>query len=259
MSAPWMRATAYWITTYKRTWRGSLTSGFLRPILFLAAMGLGLGSLVDRNGTLGDRLGGVDYVTFLAPGLLAMTTLMVAAQEAMWPVNGAVRFNRSYVAMINTPLQPRDAMFGHLAYMTYRTFTVAATFVIVMLLFGAVESPMVVLAIPGAVLCGMAMAAPMAAYSVGLTSDGGFASVSRFLITPMSLFAGAFFPVSQLPSGIRPVAYVTPMWHGVDLCRGLALGTIGVGRALGHVLVLAGFVAAGIAAASVRYRKVLVP
>src|SRR6476469_1335002 len=110
MSAPWMRATAYWSTTYKRTWRGSMSSSFLRPVLFLAAMGLGLGSLVDRNGTLGGRLGGVDYVTFLAPGLLAMSTLMVAAQEAMWPVHGAVRWNRAYVAMTNTPLRPLDAL-----------------------------------------------------------------------------------------------------------------------------------------------------
>ncbi len=254
-----MRATAHWTTAYKRTWRGSAFSSFLRPVLFLAAMGLGLGSLVDKNGAIANRLGGVDYVTFLAPGLLAMTTLMVAAQEAMWPVNGAVRWNRAYIAMTNTPLQPRDAMFGHLAYMTFRAATVAASFVVVMVLFGAVESPWVVLAIPAAVLCGLAMAAPLAGYSVALTSDSGFASINRFLITPMSLFAGAFFPVSQLPRAIRPVAYVTPMWHGVDLCRGLALGTIGAWRALGHVVVLGAFVAAGTIVSATRYRKVLVP
>jgi lipooligosaccharide transport system permease protein len=254
-----MRATAHWTTAYKRTWRGSVFSSFLRPVLFLAAMGLGLGSLVDKNGALANRLGGVDYVTFLAPGLLAMTTLMVAAQEAMWPVNGAVRWNRAYIAMTNTPLQPRDAMFGHLAYMTFRAATVAASFVVVMVLFGAVESPLVLLAIPGAVLCGLAAAAPLAGYSVALTTDTGFASINRFLITPMSLFAGAFFPVSQLPQAIRPLAYITPMWHGVDLCRGLALGTIGVWRALGHVVVLAAFVAAGTWISAIRYRKVLVP
>lgn len=254
-----MRATAYWTTTYKRTWRGSVSSSFLRPVLFLAAMGLGLGSLVDKNGSLDARLGGVDYLTFLAPGLLATTTLMVASQEAMWPVNGAVRWNRAYLAMTNTPLQPRDALFGHLVYMTFRAFTVAASFVVVMLLFGAVESPLVLLAIPAAVLCGMAMAAPMAGYSVALTSDSGFASINRFVITPMSLFAGAFFPVGQLPPWIRPIAYVTPMWHGVDLCRGLALGGIGLWRALGHVAVLGAFIAAGTAVAAVRYRRVLVP
>jgi lipooligosaccharide transport system permease protein len=222
-------------------------------------MGFGLGSLVDANGTLGDRLGGVDYVTFLAPGLLAMTTLMVASQEAMWPVQGAVRWNRAYVAMTNTPLRPGDVLLGHLMYMTFRSFTVAASFVVVMVAFGAVESPLVLLAIPAAMLCGMAVAAPMSAYSVGLTNDGGFASVNRFLITPMSLFAGAFFPVSQLPAAIRPLAYVTPMWHGVALCRSFALGTIGGLAALGHVVVLLAFVAAGAAISTVRYRQVLMP
>jgi lipooligosaccharide transport system permease protein len=174
-------------------------------------------------------------------------------------VHGAVRWNRAYVAMTNTPLRPRDALAGHLVYMTFRALTVAATFVVVMLLFGAVESPMVLLAIPAAALCGMAVAAPMAAYSVRLENDGGFASINRFLITPMSLFAGAFFPVSQLPSAIRPIAYITPMWHGVDLCRGLALGTIGAWRALGHVIVLLAFVVAGTAISATRYHEVLAP
>jgi lipooligosaccharide transport system permease protein len=252
-----MRSTAYWTTTYKRTWRGSLFSSFLRPILFLAAMGLGLGSLVDQNGSLGDRLHGVPYVSFLAPGLLAMTTLMVAAQEAMWPVNGAVRWNRAYVAMTNTPLTAGDVLAGHLAYMAYRATTVAAAFVVVMLAFGAVDSPWVVAAIPAAVLCGMAAAAPMAAYSVALTSDHGFASVNRFVITPMALFAGVFFPVNQLPIALRPVAWATPMWHGVDLCRGLALGSIDGWRALGHVAVLAAYVAVGVVVANRQYRAVL--
>jgi lipooligosaccharide transport system permease protein len=254
-----MRATAYWTTTYRRTWRGSVFSSFLRPALFLAAMGLGLGSLVDANGSLDARLHGVSYVAFLAPGLLAMSTLMVAAQEAMWPVNGAVRWNRAYVAMANTPLTPQDALAGHLAYMAYRAATVAAAFVVVMLAFGAVESPGVVLAIPAAVLCGMAVAAPMAAYSVALISDGGFASVNRFIITPMSLFAGVFFPISQLPAWLRPLAWLTPMWHGVDLCRGLSLGDIGPLRVAGHVAVLGAYFVVGVAVARTRYRTVLLP
>ena len=244
---------------YRRTWRGSVFSSFLRPLLFLAAIGIGLGSLVDKNAAIGNRLGGVDYVTFLAPGLLAMTTLMVASQEAMWPVNGAVRWDRSYVAMINSPLTPHDAMIGHLVYMTFRAVTVGAMFVVVMLLFGAVKSPLVVLAIPAATLCGMAVAAPMAAYSVTLTSDGGFAAVNRFVITPMSLFAGAFFPVSQLPAAIRPLAYITPMWHGVELCRDLAIGVVPLWASIGHVAVLVAFVMAGVSAASRLYRKVLTP
>jgi lipooligosaccharide transport system permease protein len=259
VSAGWVRGTTFWTTRYKRTWRGSAFSSFLRPALFLAAMGKGLGALVDANGSVGSRLGGVDYVTFLAPGLLATTTLMVATQEAMWPVNGSVRWDRAYVAMVNAPLEPKDAMWGHFAYMAFRALTVAASFVVVMLLFGAVKSPMVLLAIPAAALCGMSLATPIAAYSVALETDGGFASINRFVITPMSLFAGAFFPVSQLPAAIRPVAYITPMWHGVDLCRTLALGTAQWWPTLGHISFLVAFGVIGAMVSAVRYRRVLTP
>jgi lipooligosaccharide transport system permease protein len=259
MSAGWVRGTAYWSTRYRRTWRGTLLSSFLRPALFLAAMGKGLGSLVDRNSAVAHRLGNVDYVTFLGPGLLAMSTLMVASQEAMWPVQGSVRWDRAYVAMVNSPLGPDDAMWGHYAYMTFRALSVAATFVVVMLLFGAVHSPLVLLAIPAAALCGMSMATPISAYSVALVNDGGFASLNRFVITPMSLFAGSFFPVSQLPAAIRPIAWATPMWHGVDLCRSLALGTAELLPSLGHVAFLLAFACLGAAIALPRYRKVLTP
>lgn len=259
MSAPWVRATRHWTTVYRRNWRSTLFSSFLSPLLFLSAMGAGLGSLVDRNASLGNRLGGVDYVAFLAPGLLAMSTVLVGSQEALWPVNGAVRWDRAYVAMVNTPLRPRDAMIGHLAYIAYRTLTVAAMFVVVMALFGAVHSPGIVLALPAAVLCGMSMATPLAGYAVGVTSQDGFAAVLRFVVTPMTLFAGAFFPVNQLPAWLRPLAYVTPMWHGVSLCRSLALGTAGLWSSVGHVAVLGGFVAVGALFADRRYRRVLVP
>jgi len=261
MAAPWVRATAAWTTTYQRSWKSSLFSSFLSPILFLAAMGKGLGSLVDDGGTLsiGGLGSGVDYVSFLAPGLLATATLTIAAQEAMWPVNAAVRWTRTYHAMAATPLAPSSVLAGHLAYMTYRALSVAAVFVLVMTVFGAVESPFVVFAIPAAALTGMAMAAPMAAYAVTLTVDGGFAAANRFLIVPMMLFAGAFFPISQLPDWVRPLAYVTPTWHGVDMCRSLAFGDIDGPRLLGHVAFLGALVVIGAAVAARNYRRVLTP
>lgn len=258
MSAPWVRATAYWTTNYKRTWRGTMFTSFLGPVLFLAAMGKGLGTLVDANDALDSRFG-VPYVAFLAPGLLASSTMMVTAQEAMWPVNGAVKWNRSYPAMVNTPLRPTDAFWGHLAWMATRALTVASIFVLVMLAFGAVESPWVIAAIPCAALGGMSMAAPIAGFSVQLEHDASFAALNRFLITPMVLFAGAFFPVSQLPEWIRPVAYMTPMWHAVDLCRSLALGQAMALRSLGHVAALLGFLGVGALVSRRLYVKVLTP
>jgi lipooligosaccharide transport system permease protein len=221
-------------------------------------MGKGLGELVDANSTL-DSSFGVSYVAFLAPGLLASGTILVSAGEATYPVNGAVRWNRSYTAMVNTPLRPADVFWGHLSWMAVRAFTVAAMFVLVMFAFDAVESPWVLAAIPAAVLGGMSMAAPISAWSVTLEKDGGFAALNRFLITPMMLFAGAFFPISQLPDAIRPVAYVTPMWHAVDLCRTLALGDATLWRSLGHVAFLVAVTAAGAVVSRRCYRRILTP
>src|SRR5260370_36598441 len=99
----------------------------------------------------------------------------------------------------------------------------SAVFLAVMAAFGAVKSPEAVLLLPVGLLTGLAFAAPIAAYAVTLERDSGLSALFRFGIIPMFLFSGTFFPVSQLPAALRPGAYVTPLWHGVDLSRHFAL------------------------------------
>lgn len=259
MSTPLsLRSFSYWAYQYKRTWRSSLTSSFLNPVLFLAAMGVGLGSLVNKNAPSAARLGGVSYLTFLAPGLLAASAMQIAAQEATYPVHGAVKWLRTYHAMLATPLRVVDVLVGHLAWIAVRLLLVASMFTAVMAAFGSVRSWGVLAAIPAAVLTGMAFGAPIAAFAVGRESDSAFAPMFRFLVVPMFLFSGTFFPVSQLPAVLRPVAYVTPLWHGVDLCRSLALGRAGAVRSLLHVAYLLAWVAAGTAAGMRSFRRTLV-
>jgi len=253
-----LRSFAYWAYQYKRTWRSSLTSSFLNPILFLAAIGLGLGSLVDKNVHSSTQLGGVSYLTFLAPGLLAASAMQTAAQESTYPVMGAIKWIRTYHAMLATPLRIIDVLFGHLAWIAVRLLLVSTVFVIVMVGFGATDSWMVVFAIPAAVLTGMAFAAPIAAFAATCTDDMSFAALFRFLVIPMFLFSGTFFPVSQLPAGLRAVAYITPLWHGVDLCRRLALGQVPPLRTAAHVAYLVLWVVAGTAAANLTFRRRLV-
>jgi lipooligosaccharide transport system permease protein len=257
MSTPLpLRSFSYWAYQYKRTWRGGLTSTFLNPVLFLAAMGVGLGSLVNKNGQ--AHLGGVHYLTFLAPGLLAASAMQTAAQESTFPVMGAIKWIRTYHAMLATPLRVIDVLIGHLAWMAVRLVLVATSFLIVMAAFGATKSWEVVLAVPAAVLTGMAFAAPIAAFAATQENETYFNAIFRFMVIPMFLFSGTFFPVSQLPAALRPVAYITPLWHGVDLCRTLALGTATVGRSLLHVAYLAAWLGAGVVAAQWAYRRRLV-
>jgi lipooligosaccharide transport system permease protein len=105
------------------------------------------------------------------------------------------------------------------------------------------------------VLTGIAFAAPIDAYAVTRNKDQSFATLFRFGINPLFLFSGTFFPVTQLPEWIRPLAYVTPLWHGVALCRSLSLGTATPGAALGHVAYLAGLAAIGVAVGRRNYRR----
>jgi lipooligosaccharide transport system permease protein len=214
----------YWLTVYKRTWKGTMISSFLLPMLYLAAMGIGLGSFVDSNGT--GALGGVSYLQFIAPGLLASTALQIAVGEATYPVLSGLKWQKFYYSMIATPLRPADVVYGQLGFIAFRVFTSCAVFLVIIALFGGLKSPLGVLGLPVALLVGMAVASPIAAYATMLDNDSGFAMVFRFGVVPAFLFSGAFFPVSQLPDWIEWLAYVSPLWHAVDLSRGLSLGTV---------------------------------
>jgi len=242
---PALRALEYWIYQYRRMWRSSVISGFLNPLLYLAAMGVGLGSLVDKHQTNHGALGGVSYVAFLAPGMLAAIAMQIGAQESTYPILGGIKWIRSYFAMLATPLRVVDVLAGQLLWIAMRITLTVVLFFGVMEIFGAGHHWTAVLAIPVAVLTGMAFAVPIAAYAATRDGDAAFAALFRFVVMPMFLFSGTFFPVTQLPRGLRVVAYFTPLWHGVDLCRALALGDASVVRAVLHVVYLLLFVAAG--------------
>jgi lipooligosaccharide transport system permease protein len=241
-----VREFRFWLTNYRRTWRGSIYSSVLNPVLYLGAMGLGLGTLVNARHA--GSLGGVSYLIFLAPGLLAATAMQTAVGESTYPVLGSVKWLKTYQAAAATPLRPADIFHGHLLFTAMRLTMNCMIFVAVMAGFGAVRSAGVLAALPVAVLTGLAFAAPIEAYAVTRTKDQSFALLFRFGMIPLFLFSGTFFPVSQLPGWIRPVAYATPLWHGIALCRSLSLGTATLGGALGHVSYLVLLMAAGIAA-----------
>jgi lipooligosaccharide transport system permease protein len=250
----WDRALAYWLTSYRRVWRGSLFSGFLSPVFFLVAMGFGLGALVDA----GDGIAGVGYVAFIAPGVLAAQAMQTAVIESTYPVLGAVKWQRQYHAMLAAPLGTYDIVLGHLAFILMRVVITSATFLLVAWVLGAIGSSWAVLALPVAALCGMAHAGPVFAFAVRQEVDSGFAMLFRFVILPMFLFSGTFFPVDQLPSWLEPVAWVTPLWHAVDLCRSLALGTATPAAASGHVAYLLLWVVVGLWLAVRSFRRRLV-
>jgi lipooligosaccharide transport system permease protein len=234
---------------YRRTFRASIFSSFLSPVLFLAAMGLGLGTYVNQSGSASQALGGLTYLQFLAPGLLAATAMQSAAFEAAFPIMGGLTWQRTFHAMYATPIGPRDIVLGNVVWIGIRLTMIAAIFTLVMTVFGAVASPLILLAIPAAVLTGLAFATPITAFSATQRTPEKFNVLFRFGITPLFLFSGTFFPISNLPAFLQPIAWLSPLWHGVELTRGLALGTIGEAPliAVVHVVVLVTITGLGLA------------
>src|SRR4029450_8995813 len=158
---------------------------------------------------------GVTYLEFVAPGLLAATAMQIASFEASWPVLSAIKWSPQYHAMLATPLRIADLVLVHQAFISFRMFMTATVYLAAIAAFGAVESPLGILAIPVTVLVGLAFAAPIAAWGAHTETEVSFVAIFRFVILPMFLFSGTFFPISTLPALLEVLAWLTPIWHGV--------------------------------------------
>jgi lipooligosaccharide transport system permease protein len=238
-----LRVFEYWLLQYRRVWRGTVVTSVVNPVLYLGAIGVGLGTLVNKSS--GQPLG-VSYIDFVAPGMLAATAMTIASIEASWPVIGSFKWTRQYFAMLATPIGPRDIVLGHQLWMTSRVLSTSAIYLVVIAAFGAIHSPLAVLTLPACVLLGLAISAPLAGYAATQENDAAFVPVNRFVIVPMFLFSGTFFPISRLPLPLEWLAYATPLWHGVELCRDFTLGTFDSLAVLGHVAYLSLFAIAGL-------------
>lgn len=254
-------ATSYLVTegharVYRRTWRGSVISTFLNPIMFLLAMGVGLGTLVDDGG--GTASLDLPYLTFLAPGLLAATAMQTGVGDAAWPVMAGIKWRKTYQATLATPVGIEDVVVGQLAWVAVRLTFVTVVYSLVMSLFDATDYLDGLLAVPPAVLTGLAFSAPMIAYTASLENEAGLSAMFRFGVLPLFLFSGTFFPIDQLPELIQPMAWVIPLWHGVSLCRGLALGVPFEAPPAASVAYLLAWLVVGTVLAIRRMRKRLV-
>ena len=240
---------------YVRTWRGSIFGNFAQPVLFLVAMGMGLGSYVDAAGS--EAMGGVPYLQFLAPALLVSTVMQGSVFEATFPVLAGFTWIRRYHAMYATPLTPYAIAFGQLAWIATRATLVGAIFMVVIVAFGAAATPGIIFTVPVGTLTALAFAGPIAAYMSSQRDTSSFNSIWRFGITPLFLFSGTFFPIDQLPEQIRWIAWVLPLWHGVDLSRSLALGTAYEDPLVlvAHVVILGTYAVVGSIAMFVMFRR----
>jgi lipooligosaccharide transport system permease protein len=233
---------SWYALAYRRTWRATITTAFLAPVFFLLAVGVLLGSLIDANR---PDLGGLTYLEFVAPGLLAATAMQLGTNEGSFPVMAGIKWVKTYHAVVATPVRVAELLAGVLTWAGLRIAVAAVVFTGIAAAFGAFSSPLAAVAPLAAVLCGLAFAAPLAALAASIENSMALTAVFRFAILPLFLLSGTFFPIENLPVWLQPVAWATPLWHGVALCRDLATGSVSALPLLGHTAYLVAFLGAG--------------
>lgn len=246
-------------TFIKRMWWSVLIGSIVQPLMFLFGVGIGVGELVDRGPTAGDLLGDTSYFAFYATALMATTSMFVLSQEALWPTMDGFTYSGAHIAMISTPLRPTDVVLGKMIHYSVRGLITSSGVALVLALFSDTRSIGLVPAALAGTLTGLAFALPIAAWTASRTTDSSFPAILRFVITPMFLFGGAFYPIDQLPIWLQPIAWFTPLWHGVELCRGLVLGGMPAASGVGHLAVLVGYVAVGFVLAQRTFERRLRP
>jgi lipooligosaccharide transport system permease protein len=239
-----VRQYDYWWTVYRRTWKSSVITSFVSPLLYVLAMGVLLGGFVHTGA---DKLEGApSYLAFIVPGLVAAQAMQTAVFETTYPVMGALKWHKSFFAQLASPLEARDLANAMLAFTLFRVGSTCGVYLVVMAPFGVFESwwgP--VLAFPVTMLTGMAFATWTFAFSALVRSEASFGLVFRLGLIPLFLFSGSFFPISNLGGPLSWVARCTPLWHGVNLTRMLCLDHVDGSTAVVNLAVLLGVLATG--------------
>lgn len=252
----WWYFVEYWLRT-ARAWFVSILIYMVgEPLLYLVALGLGLGTLVDSGvGT----VDGVPYLVFVAPALLISTVVMSTGGELTYPVMGGFKWQRLYYGPHATPVSPGQIAVGQLLGVLIRFVLQAGIFWAFILAFDAAPRGWAVsmLTVPIAVLTAAAFGAPLQAYAATLADEGyQFAFIQRFVIMPMFLFAGTFFPLESMPSYLHWIGWISPVWHGTQLARQVTYGAVEPGwLTVVHVVFLMVLAMAGVLWARRNYAK----
>jgi lipooligosaccharide transport system permease protein len=254
-----IRVASWHLATYRRLWRLNMLSSFVQPMLYLLGLGVGVGALVDRNTASTAALGGASYVAFVAPGLMVTAAMTVCAADSMWPVMGGLTWSRGYHGIAATPLDARDIVLGHATWMAVRSGITAGLVAIALSLFADTRSWGLIPAVAVAMAVGVAFAMPIMAFSVNAEMDGTFAAIQRFVIIPLFLFGGAFYPLSRLPDAVQWLARAAPLWHGVVVARGFTTGSMSWAAVAAHMAYVLAWAVAGVAVAVPRLRRRLYP
>ncbi len=217
------RALRVWqrnFTVYTKLYKSSIALNFVEPALYLAALGLGLGAFVRE-------INGMPYINFIAPGIIASSSMFAATYECTYGTYVRMTFQKTFDAILATPVNIDDLIAGELLWGSFKSMLYGTIILIVVSLFGLIDSPAIGLVIPVLFLSGLVFSAIGMTFVALVPGIDTFNYFYTLLMTPMFLFSGIFFPLDAMPQAVRVVAFFTPLYHVVTVCRSLAAGNAG--------------------------------
>jgi len=205
------------LTIFRKFWKPALFPNFIEPFFYLAALGLGLGAFI------GD-INGQDYILFIAPGLLASNAMFAASFEATFNTFVKLKIDRVYDAIVSTPVNAEDIVAGEYLWAGTRSVLYGTSFLIVLTALGLISSWWALLLPPFIFLMGLMFSVMGMLFTSLIQSIDFYAYYFTLIVTPMFLFSGIFFPIEDFPAPVPQLAWFTPLYHAVNVCRELATG-----------------------------------
>jgi lipooligosaccharide transport system permease protein len=214
------RAFRVWqrnFTVYTKLYKSSLALNFVEPVLYLAALGLGLGAFVNK-------IDGLPYINFIAPGIIASSAMFAAAYECTYGTYVRMFYQRTFDAILATPVNIDDLIAGELIWGATKSVIYGTIIIVVITAFGLVNSPQVIFVIPVLFVSGLLFSEISMIFVAFVPGIDSFNYFYTLFMTPMFLFSGIFFPIAALPPLVAKIAFFTPLYHLVNICRSAALG-----------------------------------
>ena len=206
-------------TVYTKLYKSSLALNFVEPILYLAALGLGLGAFIKE-------INGMPYINFVAPGIIASSSMFATVYECTYGTYVRMTYQKTFDAILSTPVNIDDLIAGELMWGATKSMLYGTTIIVVISVFGLVGSPLIIMTLPVLFLSGLIFAELSLLCAATVPGIDSFNYFYTLLLTPMFLFSGIFFPVNTLPPVIAKIAYFTPLYHLVNICRAFSAGNI---------------------------------
>ncbi len=203
---------------YTKLYKSSIALNFVEPVLYLAALGLGLGAYVKE-------INGVPYINFIAPGIIASSSMFAATYECSYGTYVRMAYQKTFDAILATPVNADDLIAGEMMWGATKSMLYGTIIMLVISAFGLVGSPLLALAVPLLFLTGLIFAEISLIFVAIVPGIDSFNYFYTLLMTPMFLFSGIFFPIETLPSSVSKIAFLTPLYHLVNICRSFASGS----------------------------------